>query len=137
MLGRSDGLEEEVGLTRDQSQGGGVNSYNISTVIFQVWNENISHDKTNIAGYSKGEVSSTTRKKNAARCYSKWKKGGKEYLNLGLHPTTNNQAVSRCVHSVLYRPVYTRTAVNNQTYHHKRSTYNTQGPLQSPSVVLW
>ena len=81
MLGRSDGLEEEVGLTRDQSQGGGVNSYNISTVIFQVWNENISHDKTNIAGYSKGEVSSTTRKKNAARCYSKWKKGGKEYCH--------------------------------------------------------
>ena len=92
MLGRSDGLEEEVGLTRDQSQGGGVNSYNISTVIFQVWNENISHDKTNIAGYSKGEVSSTTRKKNAARCYSKWKKGGKEYLNLGLHPTINDDS---------------------------------------------
>ena len=100
MLGRSDGLEEEVGLTRDQSQGGGVNSYNISTVIFQVWNENISHDKTNIAGYSKGEVSSTTRKKNAARCYSKWKKGGKEYLNLGLHPTINDDSFRRYYRSI-------------------------------------
>ena len=100
MLGRSDGLEEEVGLTRDQSQGGGVNSYNISTVIFQVWNENISHDKTNIAGYSKGEVSSTTRKKNAARCYSKWKKGGNEYLNLGLHPTINDDSFRRYYRSI-------------------------------------
>ena len=100
MLGRSDGLEEEVGLTRDQSQGGGVNSYNISTVIFQVWNENISHDKTNIAGYSKGEVSSTTRKKNAARCYSKWKKRGKEYLNLGLHPTINDDSFRRYYRSI-------------------------------------
>ena len=98
MIGRSDGLEEEEGLTRDQSQGGDVNSYNISTVIFQVWNENIPLDKTNTAGYSKGEVSSTTRKKNAARCYSKWKKGGegrKEGLNQGLHPTINDDSFRR------------------------------------------
>ena len=104
MIGRSDGLvEEEEGLTRDKSQGGDVNSYNISTVIFQVWNENIPHDKTNTAGYSKGEVSSTTRKKNAARCYSKWKKGGdegKECLNQGLHPTINDDSFRRYYQSI-------------------------------------
>ena len=48
-------------------------------------------------------------------------------------PTRQCPGVYKCtVHTV-----YTRTAVNNQTYHHKRSTYNTQGPLQSHSVQWW